>query len=192
MPSADPVDAPACAARTTFSKESTAPAERSKPPVRMTSVSPTAAIASAAPPLTSVVTSKTLGFVPCKVRLTISMRTRMPRAISAGRLRRKERRSDRRGCVRALSRCRGAGAEETVLAMAAVLQLLGRGRLQLDIAQHGRENALRRQIGTGQLARHPAPIEHDDAVTDVDQLGDFSRVEQDAFAGSGVVAHQDI
>src|SRR5918911_2751143 len=184
MPSADPVDAPACAARTTFRKESTAPAERSKPPVRMTSVSPTEAIASAAPPLASVVISKTLGFVPCKARLMISMRTRIPRAISAGRLRRRERRSGRRGCVRALSRCKGAGPEKTVLAMAAVLQRQGRGHLRPDIAQHGRENALRRQIGAGQLARHLAPIEHDDAVTDVDQLGDFSRVEQDAFAGS--------
>src|ERR671934_42315 len=106
MPSADPVDAPACAARTTFRKESTAPAER------------------------------------------------------------------------------------TVLAMAAVLQLLGPGRLRPYIAQHGRENALRRQIGAGQLARHLAPIEHDDAVTHVDQLGDVSRVEEDAFAGSGVIAHQ--
>ena len=45
-------------ANTTLTSESTAPAERSKPPTRMTRVSPNAAIASAAPPLARKLTSK--------------------------------------------------------------------------------------------------------------------------------------
>ena len=46
------------AASTTLMRESTAPAERSKPPTRITSVSPNAAIASDAPPLARKLTSK--------------------------------------------------------------------------------------------------------------------------------------
>ena len=46
------------AAKTTLTSESTAPAERSKPPTRMTRVSPKAAIASVAPPLARKLTSK--------------------------------------------------------------------------------------------------------------------------------------
>ena len=46
------------AANTTLTRESTAPADRSKPPTRMTRVSPNAAIASDAPPLARKLTSK--------------------------------------------------------------------------------------------------------------------------------------
>ena len=46
------------AASATLTRESTAPAERSKPPTRMTRVSPKAAIASGAPPLARKLTSK--------------------------------------------------------------------------------------------------------------------------------------
>jgi len=45
-------------ASTTFTSEITAPADRSKPPVRMTMVSPMAAIASVAAPLAMKLTSK--------------------------------------------------------------------------------------------------------------------------------------
>ena len=45
-------------ARTTLTSDSTAPADRSKPPERMTMVWPTAASASVAPPLDRKLTSK--------------------------------------------------------------------------------------------------------------------------------------